>query len=673
MLPFRLVFSFPRLRRLSFLSLTSLLFLAPLMAQSPRDTLDKGDYARRVDSSFLLQIDEAKTVVPQLFDSLSHEQRTLLLQEDSLKVASLAKLQSRIARADSLRKIDSLARLQLEQELLSARTSNKLQKEEIQAKIDSIKQVEATRKQEKQSKVDSVRQMSQGYPVVGVLGDTLATLYARIGSYSASERAERISMRIRRMYESDFSEKDSLYLDQSQDYADIMYRDQIVMTVTDNDALINGTSIEAYAEELQQKITASLMDAKNEYSLQNTLKRVGLVLLSIVLTLAVLYLIARIFRWLKKQVNSGKVKFFRDLKYRDYTFITVEQETSIVLRLLTVIHWAVVLLLLLVVIPIVFSIFPFTRSWSSQIFQFVWTPVKDILVAIWNYLPSLFNILVVVIVLRYVVKLVRYFFGEIEQSKLKLPGFHPDFARPTFVIVRTLLIIFGVILIFPYLPGAGSEAFNGISVFVGVLFSLGSSSAIANMIAGIVITYMRPFKIGDRIKVDGIVGDVVEKSLLVTKLKQVTNEEVTIPNSKILNSNTINYSALVETKGLILSTEVTMGFDVPWKEVETLLLEAIARCPRILPAPKPFVLQMEFRDFYTVYTVNGYTTEPNSQAAIYSEIRGHIQDVCREQGVELMSPHYHEVRDRIQSTIPPEYEPPKKPERPVPRVNGERN
>lgn len=604
-------------------------------------------------------------------------QDTFLMQSrakahaDSLLQVKLSRLERHLSQMDSLRYRDSLSKQQLQKELLLLRASDKLQKEKIEARIDSIKQVENARKAEKQNKLDSLKQVAVGYPVLGVLGDTIVNLYVRIGSYSPSDRAHSISSRVKWMYENDFSERDSLYLNYTKGYIDIMYKDMIVMTVTENDALLKDTSLEAYSEQLRDRFVSSLLRAREEYSVRNTLIRAGWVLLSIILTIGALYLIARAFRWLKMQVSKHKQRFFKDLKYRDYTFITIDQEVSIVLRLLTFLHWVAVIILFVVIIPIIFSIFPFTRSWSAQIFHFIKTPVINLFTAVWKYLPNLFNIAIVVVVLRYAIKLVKYFFGEIEQGKLKLPGFHPDFAQPTFVIVRTLLLIFGVILIFPYLPGSGSDAFKGISVFVGVLFSLGSSSAIANMVAGIVITYMRPFKVGDRIKVDGISGDVVEKTLLVTKIKQVTNEEVTIPNSKILNSNTINYSALVESKGLILSTEVTIGFEVPWREVENLLLEAISRCPRILQAPKPFVMQMEFKDFYTVYSVNGYTVEANSQMSIYSEIRGHIQDLCRERGVELLSPHYHEVRNRIQSTIPPEYEPPIKKERKVPRVNGD--
>lgn len=597
----------------------------------------------------------------------------ILIQEDSINQALLADLEKRIEEMNKQRVADSLSKVFLESRLEALRTVDNIEKSKILDELQQIQKNQRQRLEDRKQYLDSLKHVAQGYPVYGVLNDTITLLYTRIGSYPAAERAKRVTRRIHTLYEQDFSDRDSLTLDLSEGYTDIMYGDQIIMTVSDNDALLHDYSAPEWAEILRQAIEESLFKAREENSLQNTAKRVGLVLLCIGVMVLLLRLVSSLFRWLRLKISEGRDRWFKDLKYKDYTFITVAQEAILVSKALTILQWITIGILFVVVIPILFSIFPFTRGWSAQLFETIWTPIENILKAIWDYLPNLLNIIVTIVVIRYTVKLVHYIFNEIEQNKLRIPGFHPDFAHPTYVIVRALLIVFGVILIFPYLPGAGSEAFNAVSVFVGLLVSIGSSSAIANMIAGIVITYMRPFKIGDRIKIDGIVGDVTEKTMLVTKIRQITNEEVTIPNSKVLNSNTINYSALVEAKGLILSTEATFGYEIPWQEVEDLLLEAIGRCPMILPAPKPFVLQMEFRDYDCRYTVNGYTTEANKQAGIYSQIRANIQDVCRERGIELLSPIYHSVRDGNEKTVPPAYhkKEEKKAERPVPKVRGE--
>ena len=259
--------------------------------------------------------------------------------------------------------------------------------------------------------------------------------------------------------------------------------------------------------------------------------------------------------------------------------------------------------------------------------------------------------------MKYVIRFVKYIFHEIEFEKLKINGFHSDWAMPTYSIIRFLLYAFMFVLIFPYLPGSDSNIFKGVSVFIGVLFSLGSSTAIANMVAGLVITYMRPFKLGDRIKIGEVVGDVVEKTLLVTRIKTVKNEIITIPNSSVLSGNTTNYSSETTNTGLIVHTTVTIGYDVPWKDMHQALIDAALKTDMILETPKPFVLQTSLEDFYVSYQVNAYTREAGKQAIIYSNLHQNIQDVCNERGIEILSPHYRAARDGNKSTIPSDYLP----------------
>ncbi|MCB0469403.1 MAG: mechanosensitive ion channel family protein, partial [Flavobacteriaceae bacterium] len=194
-----------------------------------------------------------------------------------------------------------------------------------------------------------------------------------------------------------------------------------------------------------------------------------------------------------------------------------------------------------------------------------------------------------------------------------------------------------------------------VSVFIGILFSLGSSSAIANMVSGLVITYMRPFKIGDRIKIADVSGDVIEKTLLVTRLRTPKNEIITIPNSSVLTGNTTNYTIEAENKGLIIYSTVTIGYDVPWKLMHEALLEAASRTDFLLKDPKPFVLQTSLDDFYVSYQINAYTKEASKQATVYSNLHQNIQDVCNEKGIEILSPHYRAARDGNMITIPASY------------------
>jgi small-conductance mechanosensitive channel len=306
-----------------------------------------------------------------------------------------------------------------------------------------------------------------------------------------------------------------------------------------------------------------------------------------------------------------------------------------------------------------FSIFPATKGIAVKLINYVLDPFKSIVRSFIDYIPELITIIVISFIFHNVVRFLKFLSHEIESEKLVIPGFYPDWARSTFNILRIIIYAFAFIVIFPYLPGSDSPVFQGVSVFLGLLLSLGSSSAIGNIIAGLVITYMRAFRIGDRVKIGDTTGDVIEKSMLVTRLRTIKNEEITIPNSAILNGSTTNYSSSAQHLGLILNTVVTIGYDVPWRKIEKLLIEAAQKTNLIELNPKPFVLQTSLDDFYVSYQLNAYTKHPGSAAKIYSELHAHIQDLFAEANVEIMSPHYQANREGP-STIPAKSEPPKK-------------
>jgi small-conductance mechanosensitive channel len=247
---------------------------------------------------------------------------------------------------------------------------------------------------------------------------------------------------------------------------------------------------------------------------------------------------------------------------------------------------------------------------------------------------------IIVLITVYVLKLTRLFFNEIEKGTLTLKGFYPEWAQPSYRISRLLVIAFAAVVAFPYIPGSESPAFKGISIFLGVLFSLGSTSFIANILAGYALTYRRVFKIGDRVKISDFIGDVVETKLQVTHLRTIKNEEIIVPNSMIVNSHVINYSSLAREKGLILHTSVTIGYDAPWRQVHAMLLMAAEKTPGLLREPPPFVLQKSLDDFYVNYELNVYTDNPLEMARLYSELHQNIQDAFNEYGVQIMSPSY---------------------------------
>jgi small-conductance mechanosensitive channel len=251
--------------------------------------------------------------------------------------------------------------------------------------------------------------------------------------------------------------------------------------------------------------------------------------------------------------------------------------------------------------------------------------------------------------------LVRLLFAQIQKGDLKISGFYPDWAEPTERLIRIMILALALIVAFPYLPGATSPAFRGISIFVGVLLSLGSSSAVASAIAGVILTYMRSFLVGDWVQIGDTMGEVVEKTLLVTRLLTPKAEVITIPNSAVLSGSVKNYSTEAKKAGVILYTAVTIGFDAPWRTVHQLLIGAALATDHVLRQPAPFVLQRSLDNFYVTYELNAYTNTPSEVLNIYSDLHRNIQDKFNDAGVEICSPHFSSLRDGNTIAIPEQY------------------
>lgn len=552
---------------------------------------------------------------------------------------------------------DSVRKTELEKRIEALSISDLTTRQYLQKQLTDIERDEAQLLNKKKKSIDSLRTTAVAYPVVLGDTDTIYHIYTKLGASTPRERADNISKKIKLLVEDDFFRPDSLLIIPAENAHDIVYGEIILVSISETDAMWYDRDSKTLAISLREKILLTVQKAKDEKSVLKLLKRIGLVLLVLALAVFLFRIIRFSFRKVLEFIDLKKDKWLRKLAYKDYTFLTEEQELSILFFLFKIFRWFVYAILLYITLPIIFSIFPFTKGWADTLFGLIWSPFKVVLIAIWEYLPNLFSILVIYIVMKYFIRLVKYIFSEIESGNLKISGFHADWAMPTYSILRFLLYAFMFIMIFPYLPGSDSDIFKGVSVFMGVLFSLGSSSAIANIVAGLVITYMRPFKIGDRIHIGDATGIVLEKTLLVTRMRNIRNEIITIPNSSLLTGNTVNYSTEAEEKGLIIHTSVTIGYDVPWRDMHQALIDAANKTTLILNDPPPFVWQTSLEDFYVSYQINCYTNAPTKVMDIYSELHQHIQDICNERGIEIMSPHYRAGRDGSQTTIPADYLP----------------
>ena len=283
---------------------------------------------------------------------------------------------------------------------------------------------------------------------------------------------------------------------------------------------------------------------------------------------------------------------------------------------------------------------PWTREFGSQLFGLLLNPLRTLAVGVIGAIPNIIFLVILFLVIRYLLKVTRLFFGSVASGTMKLHSFESDWAWPTYRLIRTLIIVLALVVAFPYIPGSSSEAFKGVSVFLGIVFSLGSSSVIANLIAGYSLTYRKAFKLGDRIRVGDHTGDVMETGVLVTHLRTLKNEKIVVHNSLILNSSIVNFSSLAREGQLLLHTTVGIGYETPWRQVEAMLLEAARRTTGIQTAPAPYVLQKALGDFCITYEINVYCANAQMMDELYTRIHRNILDVFNEYGVQIMTPAY---------------------------------
>lgn len=499
-----------------------------------------------------------------------------------------------------------------------------------------------------------------GYPVL-LDGKTLFTVRQGVGLFSAQERAEAIAKRIEQIARDRKIAIDSIQLVRQEGDKTLYLKagDLVILTINEHDAKLYGEPLETLGERALNTVKTSLTEYRQERSLRYLLISVGLTLLATVLFLLLVQVSIK---------SSGKVfpaiaqvveQRIPSIHIQAFEIISSRQISYFCLRLLQFTRLLIWLSIFYIYISFVLGLFPWTQTISQSILGYFFLALDLLFKSIAQYLPNLVILGIIIAFTHYLLKIIRPFFTAIERGNLVIPGFYRDWAEPTFRLVWVLVIALSAVVAFPYLPGFDSPAFRGVSVFLGILFSLGSTSAVANVVGGVILIYTRAFQIGDRIQIGDVTGDVLEKTLLVTRIITPTNRIITIPNSSLLSSNVINFSVASRElqRYLILQTTVTLGYDLPWRTVHETLTQAALATADILPEPEPFVLQTSLDDFYVSYQLNAYTDHPERMVKIYSVLHQNIQDHCNEAGIEIMSPSYSALRDGHHSTIPENYLP----------------
>ena len=535
--------------------------------------------------------------------------------------------------------VDSLIRELQEVKIKELDMRSKLEDSGHTAYEDSV------RKARQRQRIDSLRSITPGVPVV-VQGDTLLYIYASLGGEDAVHRAESAVRRITSIGKSFTMQTDTIHIFESEYTADIMSGENVLLRVSDLDGLWSGLSRRELAEQQMKVISAEITKLHEQYGIKAKLHGFGWAVSVIVVQIVFFLLTALFIRHLRRRIISGMNGRLRPLVIKDYELLSLQQVKRIMLFLTRVLQVLLVIFQLIISLPLLFSIFPETEKFTWNMINYVWQPLREMAVAIFYYIPNLVRILLVIVLVRWLLKGLRHITDAIASGSLKFDRFYQDWAEPTYQILRIFIIIFSVVVIWPWLPGSDTGIFKGVSIFVAALFSLGSTTTIGNLISGIIITYMRPFLIGDYVRIGEREGVVVEKNAFITRLRDIKGNMITVPNNSMLSQQTVNYTAAArQNGGTIVHTEFTFTYKVPRQTIEDYLLKGADRCTLLLKEPRPFVLVTSLEDFYTRYEINGYTVETDRLFEVYSELHKHILDVFRENDLDPTSSHFIKMEE----------------------------
>ena len=497
-----------------------------------------------------------------------------------------------------------------------------------------------------------VTTLEQGTPTAAVMVDGALVLRVRgVSSFPAEQRASVIAGRIRDLARNPAVRPESLRLEETDVAIQIMADRHLVMGVYDADAVVEGVPRKVLATLNLTRIQSAIVAYRADRTAP-ALRRAA-----IAAAIATLVFVALVFAiiWLRRRLDALLDRRYgqkiETLAAKSQDVVSVKRLWAFLDASLRFIRSAAIVALALGYLQYLFGLFPHTRPFARSVSGYVIGPLATMWASLLSNIPDLIFLAILVYIVRIILRMFRRFFEAVEQGRIHLPNFDKEWATPTYKLLRPVVIAFAIVVGYPYIPGSNSEAFKGVSLFLGIIFSLGSSSFISNMIAGYSMTYRRAFKLGDFVQIGDVRGVVSAVRLQVTHVRTIKNEEIVVPNSQILGASVINYTSLAQSNGLILHTTVGIGYETPWRQVEAMLLEAARRTPGLITARPPFVCHLQLGDFCVTYELNVYCADPLTMRATYTDLHRHILDVFNEYGVQIMTPAY-EGDPQIPKVVP---------------------
>lgn len=456
----------------------------------------------------------------------------------------------------------------------------------------------------------------------------------------ASERAATISARIEEAAADPRFDPKQIEVLESPQMTQVIAGQRLFVRIIDADAEVERVDRNALATVTAELIRSAIIKYRDLRRPEQLRMGVLAVLVATAILAAVVTLILWVTGWIGEVLKRRLQPRVAGIKVQSLQLVPGSQVWATLAMIGRGFRFVLVALAVYVYAEYSLLQFPQSRAMGEKLGTYLIDPLESMGRGFLEQLPSLIFLIVLFFVVRVVLRLLHLYFDAIGSRVVHLANFAPEWAAPTYRLVRIGVIAFALVVAYPYIPGSGSEAFKGLSIFFGVLISIGSSSFIANLVAGYALIYRRVFAVGDRVQIGDIVGDVLDMRLQVTRLRTNKNEEVIIPNSTILNSMVTNYSTFAASHGLILHTTVGIGYETPWRQVEGMLLMAAKRTPEVLADPPPFVLQKALGDFCVTYELNAYTASAGDMVGKYHALHANILDVFNEYGVQIMTPAY---------------------------------
>jgi small-conductance mechanosensitive channel len=477
-------------------------------------------------------------------------------------------------------------------------------------------------------------------PVI-IANRNIIVLRGPIAGYSARERAQASMRRIDQALEGEGDKEVTTATD--PDGTQVLIGSKLAFLVTRIDIEPDaGETTQNVAREAARRLQRAMTEFREQRTPRYLAIAAGWTLLATLVYLALLRLFYKVDQAVGRRFGAMAALQVEKVHVHGVSVFDAHQIRWVARRLVTVLAWALGLFATYTWVSLVLKLFPYTRPWGEEMEDGLFAILRNILLGVAKAIPGVLVVILIVLLTYGVTRVADLFFQRIQQGKLTLGSLDADTVVPTRRLFQLAVWAFALALAYPYLPGAETEAFKGVSVLLGVMVSIGASSLVGQAASGLILMYTRAFRLGEFVRIGETQGTVVGLGAFATRIRTGLGDEVLLPNSYALQNTTHNYSRSGHEVGFLINTGVTIGYATPWRQVHAMLEEAARRTQAIATDPLPYVRQTALSDFYVDYRLIAYapTDSPEERADILSRLHANIQDVFNENGVQILSPHY---------------------------------